>query len=259
MTSNAGRLSAEILGGGTRSAQLQKLTIQYEDGRAGIYSGKIEALFNPNELRYSRSVTWREQRKADIGSGSDYTLQVFSGIEPERLTVELFYDTYEPHQDGLTSSHVRSALLPANPLAGPTAASVKPHIDALAKLAQNDRELHCPPHCLLMWGTFEVFRGVLTSLSYSYTMFMPDGTPVRARATCDFLESESRELARRRNELHSADVDKVRVVRLGESLHTIAAQEYEDPARWRELARANGIINPRAVMPGTRLVIPKLL
>jgi nucleoid-associated protein YgaU len=53
-------------------------------------------------------------------------------------------------------------------------------------------------------------------------------------------------------------VAKTRQVRRNDTLHCIAAEEYRDPALWRHIARANGIINPRHLEPGVVLTIPRL-
>jgi len=88
-------------------------------------------------------------------------------------------------------------------------------------------------------------------------MFLDDGTPVRATLTCEFTEVGSHGKARAA-ELHSADVIKVRQVQRYDTLQSIAAEEYGDPAQWRPIATVNGVVNPRALVPGTTLTIPKL-
>jgi nucleoid-associated protein YgaU len=98
---------------------------------------------------------------------------------------------------------------------------------------------------------------VLTRLGQRFTMFLGDGTPVRATLSCEFVESGT-EARSRAGELHSADIDKARVVRRDDTLQSIAAEEYDDPARWRPIAKANGIVNPRTLAPGTTLIIPRL-
>ena len=37
-----------------------------------------------------------------------------------------------------------------------------------------------PPMVSVKWGVFPEFPGVIESVSTKYTMFLPDGTPVRA-------------------------------------------------------------------------------
>ncbi|MGH8571151.1 MAG: LysM peptidoglycan-binding domain-containing protein, partial [Gammaproteobacteria bacterium] len=121
-----------------------------------------------------------------------------------------------------------------------------------------DQDLHHPPVCHLSWGTFtDIFTGVLTQLDQRFTLFLSDGTPVRATLSCSFLEFQTR-AHRRAREMNSADVVKTRVVRRHDTLHSIAAEEYRDPSRWRHIASANGILNPRELKPGTVLTIPKL-
>lgn len=46
------------------------------------------------------------------------------------------------------------------------------------------------------------------------------------------------------------------VVQRGDTLSAIAQRAFGDPNRWREIAAANGIDDPRRLMPGQRLVIP---
>jgi nucleoid-associated protein YgaU len=56
----------------------------------------------------------------------------------------------------------------------------------------------------------------------------------------------------------SPDVAKTRTLLRGETLGSIAAQEYNDPTLWRPIAEANGIDNPRRLTPGQVLAIPPL-
>jgi nucleoid-associated protein YgaU len=257
MTINKRRLAAEVLGLGNTDGGLKKLQITYEQKKAP--NGVIEALFNPNKLTVSRSIQWQQRRGAESGWLSIYSSQEFIESSPETLSIDLFFDTYESRSDKLSLGHLKAAVVPAGALgASSEATSVKPHIDALDKLAEVDQELHHPPYCELQWGKFEIFKGYLTHINKDFTMFLPDGTPVRATASCSFVQAAARSYALRAREPHSADVAKTRVVRRSETLHSIAAEEYDDPSLWRHIARANGIVNPRALAPGTVLKIPPL-
>ena len=113
--------------------------------------------------------------------------------------------------------------------------------------------------CKLLWGAQGVFfEGVLTGLTQTFTLFLPIGSPVRARLECSFDEWIS---ARREGLLQhkqSPDVAKTRVVHRGDTLSAIAAAEYDDPALWRPIALANRIVDPLALDPGRVLIIPVL-
>lgn len=120
--------------------------------------------------------------------------------------------------------------------------------------------MHRPPVCRLVWGrySFGDFLWVVTNLTQTFTLFKDDGIPVRATLSCSFRQWRSEEMEKRAINLQSPDVAKTRVVRRGETLSSIAGEEYTDPALWRPIAEANGIDNPRRLAPGTPLSIPVL-
>jgi len=257
MSVNKARLASEILGLGAGGGELQKLTILFErHGRHG--RGSIQALFNPSEIVLSKAANWERQQAAGHGGADSGAVeQGFRSVEPETFSTELLFDTYESRSDGVAWRHAVTSLVPASVIGARDATDVRRHTDKIAKLLEVDRELHRPPICQLRWGAFDIFRGVLTNLEQRFTLFLEDGTPVRATLSCSFAEFSGQARARA-GELHSADVVKTREVRRGDTLHSLAAEEYGDPGLWRHIARANGIVNPRDPRPGTVLTIPKL-
>ena len=104
----------------------------------------------------------------------------------------------------------------------------------------------------------------MTSLSVPYTLFKPDGTPVRAQAKIALLQVEK--AARPSGgqdeapEPDHAGLAGVRshVVRDGDSLQSIAYAAYGDPTRWRAIAEANGIDDPMRLRRGAPLAVPRL-
>jgi nucleoid-associated protein YgaU len=57
--------------------------------------------------------------------------------------------------------------------------------------------------------------------------------------------------------LHSPDKTKRRIFTT-DPLWIIAAREYGDPEKWKEIAKANNIVDPLSIEAGRELVIPKL-
>jgi nucleoid-associated protein YgaU len=254
MSINKARMASELLGIGKGGGELQKLTILYEGRRR---TGSIEALFNPNEISLDKSANWEQQRVVGRGGRSPSVIvQEFRSIEAETFSIELFFDTYESRSGAPSWRRAATSLLPTS-VSQRDATDVRRHTNRIAMLAEVDRELHRPPICRLEWGAFDIFTGVLTSVQQRFTLFLEDGTPVRATLTCSFVEATMAARSRAR-ELHSADVTKTRQVRRNDTLHSLAAEEYNDPSLWRHIARANGIVNPRELKPGTVLTIPKL-
>jgi nucleoid-associated protein YgaU len=55
---------------------------------------------------------------------------------------------------------------------------------------------------------------------------------------------------------NQADQTKQVTVKRGETLWSISNRELGDPGRWRSIARANGIADPRKLQAGVSLMIP---
>ncbi|HEY1627373.1 MAG TPA: hypothetical protein VGG16_26630 [Streptosporangiaceae bacterium] len=262
MSDNSGTAVPEPPGMGSRGGGLQRLTIYHERG-GGRRKGRIETLFNPSEISKTKTARWEQQHAVgQSGRGTSTVRQEFRSVEAETFAIELFFDTYESRSGesrsgGITAARAATSFLPASVLPGREASDVRRYTGQIARLVELDIELHRPPVCDLRWGVFDIFTGVLTTLNERFTLFLDDGTPVRATLTCEFTEFST--LARARaSEPHSSDVLKKRQVRRYDTLQSLAADEYGDPAAWRPIAAANGIVNPRALRPGTILTIPKL-
>jgi nucleoid-associated protein YgaU len=98
---------------------------------------------------------------------------------------------------------------------------------------------------------------VLASLTQEFSLFLEDGTPVRATLRCSFTEYLS-EAQTAQSELHSPDVAKTYTVHPGDTLINLAAAFYGDASQWRTIATANRIGNPRLITAGQVLAIPPL-
>ena len=117
-------------------------------------------------------------------------------------------------------------------------------------------KLHAPPIVRFIWDR-EVFRGVLESVQVSYLLFSSDGVPLRAKMSLSFKEYRPVEV-QVKSPKASPDFDKAYVVRAGDTLSGMAAAAYKDPRQWREIARRNGIADPRRLTPGQALTVPRI-
>jgi nucleoid-associated protein YgaU len=235
-----------------------RLRIAYETRQARKYSLDFEVPFNPNTISTSTTVNWKTINLAATAQQRTYAIQ-FTGDSstPATLSFDLSIDTYEgePNAGGGWGS----LLSLPNPTAmhmftPPSGVSVLPYVEKIMMLQQIAPQLHRPPLCEVTWGQLRLIEGPLTSLSQKFTRFLADGTPVRAQLSLTFTDASMTDSG----ELFSNDVEKTYTVRLGDTLQAIAAQEYGDPSRWRTIAEANDIDDPRALLPGTVLAIPAL-
>jgi nucleoid-associated protein YgaU len=211
---------------------LEKLKIQVETA-PNKFDQEIVALFNPAQITIEKTVNW----KTAAGAQRDCPTSQFTNAEPAILTMDLVFDTYE------------------------TGGDVRDHTDKVLHLGTVEKHgsKHRPPIFRLAWGTTGVFfQGVLQKLSQKFTLFLPDGTPVRATLSCTFKQWRTDKEESRRQNKQSVDVAKTHTVKRGDTLSGIADREYHDPALWRPIAEANRIVNPLRLEPGSVLIIPTL-
>lgn len=131
------------------------------------------------------------------------------------------------------------------------------YVDRVANLMRINSELHAPPIVQFIWET-EVFQGVVSDMAVSYVLFTPQGVPMRAEASLTLTAYRPVEVQIAERPRNSPDVEKSVTLRRGDRLDLIASGIYQDPARWREIARQNGIRDPRRLDPGQLLLVPRL-
>lgn len=189
----------------------------------------IEVLFNPNEyaIESSNQFAWQTI------PGLQAPIAQFLNGDASTLTMDIFFDTYEREQD------------------------VRDYTTRISGLLEVDKDLNAPPICSFVWGSMN-FKGVLERVSQRFTMFTVTGIPVRATLNVTFKAVESMLDQQRTRPPQSASLTKTRIVKQGEDLWMIAHEEYEDPGKWRSIASANGISNPRRLETGKKLTIPRL-
>jgi hypothetical protein len=131
------------------------------------------------------------------------------------------------------------------------------YVGKVAALMRINSELHAPPIVQFTWES-EIFQGVLSDMSVSYVLFTPEGVPMRAEVSLTFTAYRPVEVQIAERPRNSPDVEKSVTLRRGDRLDQIAAGIYQDPGRWREIARLNGIRDPRRLEPGQLLLVPRI-
>ncbi|MGB3458298.1 MAG: LysM peptidoglycan-binding domain-containing protein [Halobacteriota archaeon] len=199
----------------------------------------VPFLFNPSEFSVEKTNQFRE---VDIPGLPSSTFQFVKG-GARTVTMDLTFDTYEKQVDVRTFT---------DRITGWESETKKGK-----GLMDIDSDLHAPPICLFIWGAY-IFPCIIERATKRFTMFLPDGTPVRATLNITLKEYKEFETQVKEISLQSADRTKTRQVKQGDSLWFIAAKEYGNPALWRYIAEANRIDNPRVLKPGMELIIPPL-
>jgi hypothetical protein len=224
-----------------------KATFQKVDANGNL--GKpLRVNFNPTEYTLNKAAQIAE---ATIPGLDSPVLQFVRG-QTETLSLDLFFDTTESGMDD-------------------EATSVTTLTDSFYQLVKIDGKTHAPPVCFFSWGdqfpgqrNYEStgsqqrhgFKCIVDSVRQRFTLFSPQGVPLRATLTVSLKEYKT--LAEQIAELNkqSPDHTRVHVVQSGETLSRIAAASYNDPAQWRAIADENHLDDPLHLPPGTILSLP---
>lgn len=205
----------------------------------------IEVLFNPAEYTIEKG----NQFQSTTLPGLATPVTQFVNGQADTLTMELFFDTYAP-----SSRHTSVKQ----------GEDVRKYTKQLSALLDVDPTLHAPPICQFIWGDplgspgNSQFIATIEKLTQKFTMFLADGTPVRATINITFKEYKTVEDQLKEIGRQSADRTKRHIIKEGESLWNLAAQEYDDPGLWRHIAEENQILNPRLLEPGIGIELPAL-
>lgn len=209
-----------------------KAKLQVEGG------AEFEVQFNPSEYSLDSSIQYSEKNVP----GLDGPIGQYIAGNSTTLNVTLYFDTYEP-----------PTL--QNPNEG--GSDVTDKTKQIVNLTSIQGTLHRVPTVTFLWGSIQ-FKGVIVSVKESYTMFLSDGMPVRAKLDVTFKSVYDIAAGKRKSPFESPDRTKVHTLLQGEALWSIAAEEYGNPEYWRVIAKENGILNPLSVQAGQTLRLPPL-
>lgn len=176
------------------------------------------------------------------GHGNSGTNPGFKSTVPEELKLEFILDgtaTMENYVDQYKYMNVHDQL------------------QEFLNCAYNfDGEIHRPRFLIVFWGSEIDFRCVLSNLDLNYTLFNPDGTPLRVKVTATFLNFVARQERLARERKASPDLTHYRKVKQGDRLDLLTFQIYNDPKYLMQVAKANELSSIRKVKPGIELYFP---
>lgn len=200
--------------------------------------GKIDFMFNPKEYTVSKAAEAPRQTNPSAGGSSTPS---WTGPKPQTLSVDIFLDGTESKFDRNPARLIES---------------VKFLMDCLsATQSSRDARYPSPPILMFGWGSTKSFWGFLTKVNVKYSMFDHAGLPLRA--TCGISLEEVPDSPEWTNPTSGGSAPhRSRTLVDGDTLASLAYDEYQDPARWRMLARDNGIDDPMRLVSGTRLFVP---
>ena len=209
--------------------------VAYENNKYLGY-GKSSCTVKINPASYSH--THKVNYNNTTSEGAPGAPLKFKGIPPESVSFEIYFDA---------TGAIEDSTIP-----------VLDQIDELKKICFDyNGDIHEPNYLILSWGSL-VFKCKLTSLDINYTLFKPNGTPLRAKTSVKFEEANSANMIAREADEKSPDLTHRQIIKEGDTLPLICYNVYGDCSYYLEVAKANKIVNFRNLVPGTALYLPPI-
>jgi hypothetical protein len=211
-----------------------------KDGTLSTKSIKsIPFFLNPHTVQITKEAEFKEEPSLHG------TIKLkYAQTKPVTLSVgEMWFDTYD------TRDSVREK-----------------YIDQLEELLDYNKGTHVLNAVVFTWGNFSQkskFKSryvfYICKVQTDYTLFLPDGTPCRAKVALMMhqlmtAEKEGVELPK-----ESPDHARIYTVKRGDTLQGISLFAYDTPTEWRRVAASNGIDDPMDIHPGMKLMLPPIL
>jgi hypothetical protein len=225
------------------SGSLEKLLVEaYDDSKFKRKAGELKVWINPEKYTHAYSICYNDRQAQGSNGGSP----TFNKVPSDRVAFELVFDG-----TGVIPTAIPGVL----PYTG----------DGVAKQVEEFKTLvfsyagniHSPRYLRLTWGTM-LFNCRLKELSLSYTLFKPDGTPLRARADVSFVGYTDEEELAKKAKKSSPDLTHVVTVKAGDTLPLLCWQLYGSSDPYISVARFNRLTGFRELKVGTQLVFPPL-
>ena len=224
--------------GSTRDTNFVQLTIMTDDKKS-----KFKAPINPESYKQNLQNSYSTQ---DAVKGNAGKRLRFVGVEPQTVSFDLMLDDTGVIYDIKKGEDIVS------------------RITQLKKIVYNYQgEYHSPNQLILDWSKNFLeekmqYRWRLESMSISFTLFAPDGRPLRAKISLSFKQSLNLKDLKQLTNDQSPDMTHYRHVQEGDTLPMMCYKIYQDETYYLEVARVNQLINFRYLRPGLELFFPPI-
>lgn len=196
---------------------------------------------NPASYTRNRTIAYKDRQAA----GSNGSSPEFNKVGAESIAFDLVFDA-----TGVIAPPIPGTPLPSDGVAGLIATFTK-------LTATVNGNIHRPNYLKLAWGQLQ-FQCILEKLNVTYTLFKPDGTPLRAKLAVTFLSFKSEKQLALEANLRSPDLTHLVTVLAGDTLPALCHRIYGNSGYYLKVAAFNGLAGFRQLRPGTQLLFPPL-
>ncbi|ACN14426.1 conserved hypothetical protein [Desulforapulum autotrophicum HRM2] len=195
--------------------------------------GEFQVMFNPST--YSRK--YEIKYDSASGKGTTGSNQKFELIPPQEYSFDFLFD----------GTGASAGLQDVTE-------TIERFLELAAKI---NSDTHRPNYLKISWGSL-ISECILKSAEISYTLFKPDGYPLRAKLKAIFAENVDDQKRAAEEGKNSPDLTHYRQVKKGDTLPLMAYRIYGNPAYYLEVAKANHLTNFRRLKVGDTLRFPPI-
>ncbi len=223
---------------------LEKLTIQAY--KTAAFNEKVDepfvTMFNPDKYDEKYEIEYKE----DQAQGTAGNASKFNKIKPQDYQFEFLID-------GTGTAGNIADIAGVNAKKKDVGDEIKKFMTVVYEY-KGDK--HRPRCCMIQWGEWLVIRCIFKSCSISYTLFEPNGNPLRARIKATFSEVKSDKRRALEQDDSSPDMTHIRQVKEGDHLALMCYRIYGDIRYYPLLACSNNLKQFQELKPGTEITFP---
>jgi hypothetical protein len=228
------------------SASLEKMTITaYSDGTFKTPNTDVapySAYINPASYNHDYSIIYNDVQ----AQGSPGSSPKFNRVGSEKISFDLVFDG-----TGVVPSPIPGVM----PF---TEDGITTQVAKFKDVVFDfNGDIHSPNFVQILWGTL-VFNCRLTTMNFKYTLFKPDGTPLRANAAVSFTEYTDEVKLESEAGKESPDMSHLITVLAGDTLPLMCYRVYGSSHHYLAVARINQLTDFRSLVVGNQLLFPPL-
>ena len=207
----------------------------FEDSEFEDEKHTIVLQVNPEDYRENKSVQYAEDKNQ---------IPVFQKVGRDSLKLDFIIDG--------------TGVIPSNNGTIKVSEKVKEIEDNLLKpyktKGSESREQN--HFARVTWGKL-FFEGCLKTMQVHYKLFKPNGEPLRAKVSLEFIGAKKLTVETLNNVKNKEETLEI-VVKSGETLSFLCAKHYSDSSLDSQIAKINGLSDLRNLNPGTKLRLPNI-
>jgi hypothetical protein len=216
------------------SLELMKITGYTDEEFQNKFSASPYAfMINPDTIKIQKSIEYNEQQAPATSSAS----QKYKSTPSDKLSFEIVIDC--------------TGIVDAKRV------DMAQEIEALETIIYTyNGKIHRPNFVKVQWGQNITFNGVLDSIDISYTLFKPDGSPLRAKISLAFSQYISPKSVTMIDAPQSPDLTHIVNVTEGMSLPQLCLQTWDDDSLYIQVAQFNNLNKFRNLKGINKLIFP---